>query len=60
MVGDSEQDVLAAQAAGIECCACLYGFRDPGFIRSLKPTYCITSFPELKDIALAEATPAVT
>jgi HAD superfamily hydrolase (TIGR01549 family) len=60
IVGDSEQDVLAAQAAGIDCCACLYGFRDPDYMRSLKPTYCITSFPEVRDIALAEAKSALT
>lgn len=55
IIGDSEQDVLAAQAAGIDCCACLYGFRDPDYMRSLKPTYCIESFPEIRDIVLAEA-----
>jgi phosphoglycolate phosphatase len=55
IIGDSEQDILAAQAAGIDSCACLYGFRDPDYMRSLKPTYSITSFPEIRDIALAEA-----
>lgn len=57
IVGDSEQDILAAQAAGIDSCACLYGFRDPDYMRSLKPTYCIGSFPEVRDIALTEAKP---
>jgi len=59
VVGDSEQDILAAQAAGIECCACLYGYRDPDFMRSLKPTFLISSFPELSPIALAEAKPGL-
>jgi hypothetical protein len=29
-------------------------------MRSLKPTYTITSFSEVRDIALAEAQPAIT
>ena len=52
MTGDSEQDILAAQAAGVDCCACLYGFRDPEFLLSLKPTFAIRSFPELLPIVL--------
>ena len=55
MVGDSEQDILAAQAAGVDCCACLYGFRDPEYLLSLHPTYSIRSFPELMSIVLAGA-----
>jgi len=59
VVGDSEQDILAAQAGGTDCCACLYGYRDPDFMRSLKPTYVITAFPEVRAIALSEAKPAL-
>jgi 2-phosphoglycolate phosphatase len=54
MVGDSEQDIFAAQAAGIDVAACLYGFRDPEYLRSLKPTYEVMSFEELAPIILAE------
>jgi HAD superfamily hydrolase (TIGR01509 family) len=60
MIGDSEQDILAAQAAGIECCACLYGFRKPDFLLALKPTYSIRSFPELLPIVLGTAMHAAT
>jgi phosphoglycolate phosphatase len=54
MVGDSEQDILAAQGAGVDSCACLYGFRDPDYLLSLEPTYHINSFSELLGIALVQ------
>jgi HAD superfamily hydrolase (TIGR01509 family) len=54
MVGDSEQDILAAQAAGIDSCACLYGFRDPDYLLSLKPTCAIRAFAELLTIVSPE------
>jgi pyrophosphatase PpaX len=49
MVGDSEQDLLAAHSAGMDSCACLYGFRRPDYLRSLLPTHTIKAFPELLD-----------
>ena len=52
MIGDSEQDIMAAQAAHVDSCACLYGFRDPDYLRSLNPTYTVGSFPEILDLVL--------
>ena len=50
MVGDSEQDILAAKAAGIDACAVTYGFRPLLMLRTLRPDYLIPRLPDLLPI----------
>jgi 2-phosphoglycolate phosphatase len=52
MVGDSEQDVLAARAAGVDTCAVSYGFRPVIMLRALRPDYLISRITDLLPIVL--------
>lgn len=52
MVGDSEQDILAAQAAGVDACACLYGYRGEAELLSFRPSYALRQFREIVEIVL--------
>ena len=54
MVGDTEQDILAAKAAGVATCAVTYGFRPPMLLRTLKPDYTVTRITDVVHIVLAE------
>ena len=47
IVGDSANDILAGQAAGIRTCAALYGFRGAAELLSLRPTCAIRQPAEL-------------
>ena len=48
MVGDSANDILAGQAAGVATCGVSYGFGVKGFA-DLSPDFTIDRFPELFD-----------
>ena len=52
MVGDSEQDILAAQAAGVDACAACYGFRPVLFLKSLRPAFMVAAITDVVHIAL--------
>ncbi|MEO0107584.1 MAG: HAD-IA family hydrolase [candidate division WOR-3 bacterium] len=52
MIGDSEQDILAARAARVDSCACLYGYRAPSVLLELCPNWTIRRFPELLRLVL--------
>ncbi len=54
MVGDSEQDILAAQAAGVASCAVAYGFRPVLMLKSLKPDFIIPRITDVVHIVVAE------
>lgn len=53
MVGDSEQDILAAKAADVATCAVTYGFRPPMLLRTLKPDYMIPRIEDVVHIVLS-------
>jgi 2-phosphoglycolate phosphatase len=55
MVGDSEQDVLAARAAGVDSCAVTYGFRPPVLLRFLRPDFMISRLDDLIAVVLNDA-----
>lgn len=50
MIGDSENDFKAAQAAGIDSIAVLYGYSEKKQIELLKPTYIVSSPKEIINI----------
>lgn len=50
MVGDSEADIIAAQRAGMDVCACMYGYRSPEYLLSLRPTWSIQQLTDLLPI----------
>ncbi len=52
MVGDSEQDILAAKAAGVASCAVTYGFRPALFLKSLHPDFLISRLTDLIPIVV--------
>jgi len=47
LVGDTEADVLAAQAVGIQACAVAWGIRSPEFLAQLQPTILVANLSEL-------------
>lgn len=47
MIGDSKNDILAAQAANIESAALTYGYNYGEDINKYKPQWCFDSFTEL-------------
>jgi phosphoglycolate phosphatase len=53
MVGDTDNDLLAAKAAGVTTCAVTWGYADLEFIKSLKPDYLIDKPEELLPILAA-------
>lgn len=55
MVGDTEQDILAARAAGVATCAVTYGFRPALLLRPLRPDYLISSADDLLPIVVGPA-----
>lgn len=55
VVGDTEQDVLAAKAAGVPTCAVTYGFRPLMMIRALRPDYMICRVTDLVHIVVTHA-----
>ena len=50
MVGDSRNDILVAQNAGVPSCACTFGYAARAALVALKPTYLIDNWPELLDL----------
>ncbi len=50
MVGDTDNDLLAARAAGVTNCAVTWGYSDTDFIRSLAPDHLIDKPDELLPI----------
>jgi len=47
MVGDTDNDLLAARAAGVKNCAVTWGYSDIAFIHTLKPDHLIDKPEEL-------------
>jgi HAD superfamily hydrolase (TIGR01549 family) len=50
MVGDTDNDILAGQGAGIATCAVTYGSLTEAQLRTYAPDHVIRSFPELLTI----------
>lgn len=50
MVGDSEKDIAAAQAAGMPVCAVAYGMRPKGLLEAMNPDYLVDSITDLPKI----------
>jgi len=55
MVGDSEQDIEAARAAGVATCAVTYGFRPAWFLQSFHPDFLVTRPVDIAPIVVEEA-----
>lgn len=53
-VGDSNVDVFTANAAGIDCCAVLWGFRGREELCACKPKYLASTVEELYRVITAE------
>lgn len=51
-IGDSDVDIMTANAAGIDCCAVLWGFRPREELEKLSPKYFAQSAAELEKIIL--------
>ena len=54
-VGDSEQDMLAAQGAGVACCAVTYGYRPAILLRRYRPDFMISRIDDLLHIVAKSA-----
>ena len=52
IIGDSENDILGGQNAGIATCAVTFGFRPEKLLRSLNPDYVIDDLKELRTIII--------
>ncbi len=52
MVGDTEQDILAAKAAGVDTCAVTYGFRPVLLLRTLRPDFMVSRAADLVPIVI--------
>ena len=50
MVGDSEKDITAAQAAGMPVCAVSYGMRPKAILEAMNPDFLVDSFPDVLQI----------
>ena len=50
MIGDSENDILAAKNANIKSIAVTYGYSQGVDIKELKPDFIVNSLKEIKDI----------
>ncbi|HOT96004.1 MAG TPA: HAD-IA family hydrolase [bacterium] len=53
MVGDTDNDLLAAQAAGVACCGVGWGYADSDFLKSLRPDHFIETPEELLPVLAA-------
>ncbi len=58
VIGDTEQDILAAQSAGIDCCAVTYGFRPAMMLLGLRPDYMVGHIIDVLSIVLRPLEPA--
>ena len=54
MVGDTEQDVESAKAAGVDTCAVTYGFRPAWFLRSFRPDFLVSRVADLVPIVVSD------
>jgi|LGVE01.1.fsa_nt_gb phosphoglycolate phosphatase len=52
MIGDTKNDYLTGNNAGIDVCGVTYGYGDPEAIRALNPTYVIDRMEELRKVVL--------
>ena len=50
MVGDTDNDILAGQRAGIATCAATYGALTEEQLKAYSPDFVIRSFPAIKTI----------
>lgn len=55
MVGDSELDIDAARAAGVDTCAVTYGFRPAWLLRSYRPDYLVMRAADIGPIVTPTA-----
>ena len=56
MVGDSELDIQAAKAAGVDTCAVTYGFRPAWFLRSFHPDFLVARPADVVSVVLSRDT----
>ncbi len=54
MVGDSELDIEAARAAGVDTCAVTYGFRPAWFLKSFHPDFLVARPADLGPIVVSQ------
>ena len=54
MVGDSELDIEAARAAGVDTCAVTYGFRPAWFLREFRPDFLVSRAADIGPIVVAD------
>ncbi len=54
MVGDSELDIEAAKAAGVDTCAVTYGFRPAWFLKSFHPDFLVARPADIGPIVLTQ------
>ncbi len=47
MIGDSRNDILVANNAGIASCGCTFGYIGRDALLELKPTYLVDSLPQI-------------
>jgi len=55
MVGDSELDIEAARAAGVDTCAVTYGFRPAWFLREFHPDFLVSRAADIGPVIVADA-----
>lgn len=54
MVGDSELDIEAAKAAGVDTCAVTYGFRPAWFLKSFRPDFLVARPADIAPIVVSQ------
>ena len=54
MVGDSELDIEAAKAAGVDTCAVTYGFRPAWFLKSFRPDFLVAHPADIGPIVVSQ------
>jgi len=54
MVGDSELDIEAAKAAGVDTCAVTYGFRPAWFLKSFHPDFLVARPADIGPIVVSQ------
>ena len=53
VIGDTEQDIESAKAAGVATCAVAYGFRPVLMLRALRPDFLVARFSDIAHIVIA-------
>ena len=54
LVGDSELDIEAAKAAGVDTCAVTYGFRPAWFLKSFHPDFLVARPADIGPIVVSQ------